>query len=71
MERYIHNIGKKCKKKSINDDTKKPYKGKPFKSPFKLNTIKGVINHPHLNVPAYIFFEDDSYVECRRVIIID
>jgi len=40
--------------------------GKPFKSGLKVNTVKGVINHPILNIPAYTFEEDDSYVECRR-----
>lgn len=40
--------------------------GKPFKSGLKINTVKGVINHPILNIPAYVFEEDDSYVECRR-----
>jgi hypothetical protein len=36
---------------------------------FKKNTIKGVINH--LNIPAYVFHEDDSYVECRRIEILN
>lgn len=44
--------------------------GKPFKSGLKINTIKGVINHPILNILAYTFEEDDSYVECRRCQII-
>jgi hypothetical protein len=38
--------------------------GKPFKSQKKIATVKGIINHPILNVPAFIFYEDDSYVEC-------
>lgn len=46
------NIGKKVVKKS-----------KPFKSTFKVNTVKGVIEHPLLKVPAYTFLEDDSYVD--------
>ena len=66
---YEQYIGKQCRKKSINGV--KYYKVKPFKSTFKTNTIKGVINHPHLNIPAYVFHEDDSYIECRRVEIID
>jgi hypothetical protein len=60
-EIYEGYIGRKCIKKSP----------KPFKSGGKTNTIKAVINHPHLNIPAYIFYEDDSYVECRRVDILD
>lgn len=39
-------------------------------SQFRKATIKGVIDHPELGVPAYIFLEDDSYVECSRVRII-
>ena len=66
---YEQYIGRKCKKKSISGD--KNYKVRPFKSTFKTNTIKGVINHPHLNIPAYVFCEDESYVECRRVEILD
>ena len=60
---HIENIGKKVSKCSITD---KEQNSKPFKSGFKINTIKGVITHPILNVPAYTFQEDDSYVECRR-----
>lgn len=37
---------------------------KPFKSGFKVNTVKGVIEHPILGCPAYTFEEDDSYVRC-------
>lgn len=44
--------------------------GKPFKSGFVVNTIKGVVEHPNkinpetnVGVPAYTFFEDDSVVE--------
>lgn len=39
---------------------------KPFKSGFLVNTVKGIVNHPILNIPAFTFEEDDSYVECRR-----
>lgn len=39
---------------------------KPFKSGGKVNTVKGVVDHPVLHVPAYTFEEDDSIVECRR-----
>lgn len=60
------NIGKRVKKTS--KDNTEP---KPFKSGQKINTIKGVITHPHLNIPAYVFEEDDSYVECRRCIIVE
>ena len=69
IETYECYIGKRCKKKSIFGE--RNYKVKPFKSTFKVNTIKGVIIHPHLGVPAYIFCEDDSYLECNKVTIID
>lgn len=42
---------------------------KPFKSGLKVNTIRGVINHPQLNIPAFVFVEDTSYVECRRCVV--
>ena len=56
------NIGKKVMKSS-----EKP---KPFKSGLKVNTIKDVITHPTLNIPAYTFEEDESHVECRRCILV-
>lgn len=39
---------------------------KPFKSTYKINTIKGYFIHPVLNILCFIFEEDSSYVECRR-----
>jgi len=61
----VENIGKKVMKKSHKEGNEP----KPFKSGSKVNTVKGVINHPILNIPAYTFVEDESYVECRRCII--
>lgn len=57
----IVNIGKRCIKGGS---------GKPFKGGGKVNTIVGVIVHPILGIPAYVFAEDDSYVECRRCDIV-
>lgn len=37
---------------------------KPFKSTFKINTVKDVIIHPIKGNPAFTFYEDDSFVEC-------
>ncbi len=46
--------------------------GKPFKSGNTVNTIKGYMPHPYLiNEQAYTFYEDDSYVEIRRCIIVE
>lgn len=39
---------------------------KPFKSGNLINTVVGVIEHPQLKIPAYVFKEDDSYVEVRK-----
>ena len=62
------NIGKCVRKTSGVNNTLEP---KPFKSGLKFNTIKDVINHPVLNIPAYTFSEDDTYVECRRCVVVD
>ena len=56
-ENLTLNVGKKVWKKTSR---------KPFKSGNLFNTVKSIINHPQLNIPAYTFEEDDSYVECRR-----
>lgn len=56
---YANMIGKKVTKARAGQNAK------PFKSGLKVNTVKGVINHPILNVPAFTFEEDDSYVACR------
>jgi len=63
---YELNIGKRvCKA------TQRKYgNGKPFRSGNKVNTIKGVIMHPIMHIPSYTFVEDDSYVECRRCVIV-
>ena len=59
---FLANIGKRV----IKDKS-----GKPFKSGQKTNTIKDVVFHDFIGVPAYTFEEDGSYVECRRCEIID
>lgn len=53
-------IGKKVAKQRDGKNAK------PFKSQLIVNTVKGIVNHPQLNIPAFTFEEDDSYVECRR-----
>ncbi len=64
---YTENIGKRV----IKHDPTTNKKIRPFKSTFQINTVKGVVNHPILNIPAYTFLEDDSYVECRRCYLVD
>jgi hypothetical protein len=58
----VPNIGKRVSKDKSD---------KPFKSGQKINTVRGLTIHPFLEVPAYTFIEDDSYVECRRCKIVD
>jgi len=43
---------------------------KPFKSGEKINTVAGIIVHPQLNIPAFTFIEDTSYVECRKCALV-
>jgi hypothetical protein len=71
---YEENIGKRVSKRQVTYNPKKIKEDKsykPFKSGQKINTVKGVIPHPQLGVPAYTFEEDDSYVECRRCRLVD
>jgi hypothetical protein len=60
---YEENIGRKVMKVQAR---KGLINKKKFKSGLYFNTVKGIINHPILNIPAYVFEEDESYVECRR-----
>ena len=62
---YSSYVGFRCTKG--HNEASEP---KPFKSGYKVNTIKGVIDHPKLHIPAYTFEEDESYVECRRCVIL-
>jgi hypothetical protein len=65
---YKQNIGRRVRKGSISDGDPN---NKKFKSGSVINTVKGVINHPVLDIPAYVFEEDDSYVECHRCFLVD
>lgn len=62
---YENEIGEKVGKVSLKKGVE-IFNKKKFKSGRFINTIKGVMVHPKLNIPAYTFEEDDSYVECRR-----
>ena len=63
---YESLIGRKVRKTSGQNNQSQP---KPFKSGSKVNTVKGIVDHPILHIPAFTFYEDDSYVECRRVFL--
>ena len=65
---YVENIGGKVAKCSIRD---KKINTKPFKSGLHINTVKGIMEHPILHIPAYTFEEDDSFVECRRCAVLE
>jgi len=74
------NVGLLCTKSTITDldgwkakrsEKNRAKRKRKFKSGSFINTIKSVIIHPILGIPAYTFVEDDSYVECRRCKIID
>lgn len=49
---YAHLIGRLVIKKSR----------KPFKSGVLVNTVKGIVPHPHIDEMAFTFVEDDSVV---------
>lgn len=66
--KYFENINKRVQKKSSGKNGNG--KVRPFKSTFKINTVKAVIEHPILKIPAYKFYEDDSYVDCRVCVVI-
>lgn len=40
---------------------------KTFKSGQHTATVRGMMQHPTLDVPCFTFVEDESYVECSRV----
>ena len=68
-EEALNNIGKQVVKCHVRVKRNRPHR-KKFKSGLYENTIKDVILHPILNIPAYTFVEDSSCVECRRCKII-
>jgi hypothetical protein len=58
-------IGKQCRK------TTHGAKSKPFKSGLQVNTIRALTTHPTLQLPAFLFEEDDSCVEMRRCHVLE
>jgi hypothetical protein len=71
FEEAIKNIGEKVTKTAFNRLKGNNILPKPFKSGNIINTVKDVIMHPTLNIPAYTFEEDSTYVECRRCDVIN
>jgi hypothetical protein len=66
VDAYAGWIGQKVRKTSGRANQ---LCSKPFKSGNRTNTVKEIVNHPQLNVPAFTFLEDDSVVECRRCLL--
>lgn len=52
-------------------DKVKKRSNKPFKSGVIINTVKGLVEHQQLKIPAFTFEEDDSIVEARRCIKVE
>ena len=71
FEQAIKNIEQKVTKTAFNRQKGNNIMPKPFKSGNLVNTVKDVIMHPALNIPAYTFVEDSTYVECRRCDVVD
>ena len=71
FEEALKNIGEKVTKTAFNRLKGNIIMPKPFKSGNIINTVKDVIMHPTLNIPAYTFEEDSTYVECRRCDIVN
>ncbi len=67
MDDYASYVGKRVQKTRPGPG-REP---KPFKSGLKVNTVRGVIEHPMLQVPAFVFEEDDSYVACRTCKLVE
>lgn len=68
QQELLKNVGKYVQR--IGNHNGGTTRVRPFKSTFKINTIKGVIEHPITKRWAYTFYEDDSYVECRMCKIV-
>ena len=62
---YRSFIGRRVQKTRGNREPK------PFKSGFKINTVRDVIQHPILMVPAFVFEEDDSFVVCKKCVLVE
>jgi hypothetical protein len=64
-EQWKQYIGKRVEKR--RSAIREP---KPFKSGFKVNTVKAIHRHPYTPHLAFSFYEDDSLVECFRCVLL-
>ena len=60
---YHEMVGKRVMKKSKSNNKATP---KPFKSTFRVNTVKAVIFPEETQHACFTFFEDESYVRCYQ-----
>jgi len=60
---YHTMVGKRVCKTSRSNNKVTP---KPFKSTFRVNTVKAVIFPPETNHACFIFEEDESFVRCYQ-----
>lgn len=67
----VNLIIEEMKKKDLIGKKVQKLSGKPFKSGFKVNTIKAFVVNPNTYLPAYLFEEDDSTVDMRTCEIIE
>lgn len=65
---YHTMVGKRVVKKSRSNNAVAP---KPFKSTFRVNTVKAVVFYPHTEHACFLFEEDDSYVRCYQCRLAD
>ena len=63
LARWHSMVGQKVWK---NPKTTSKFQPKPFKSGFKVNTVKAVVVHEQTGRPGFMFVEDESVVECFR-----
>lgn len=65
QKRHLKDIGKEVTKTRTSKKGLK-LNPRPFKSGNKTNTVKGIVISEYIGLPAYTFYEDESYVEIRR-----
>jgi hypothetical protein len=61
--KWVAMVGEKVWK---NPKTASKFEPKPFKSGFKVNTVKSMVVHEQTGRMGFTFHEDESVVECWR-----
>lgn len=60
---YHAMVGKRVMKKSRSNNKVTP---KPFKSTFRVNTVKACVKVPETDHMVFLFEEDESFVRCYQ-----